>query len=81
MVAQGRDAPMRKMQGGQEMRDKATYFRSATGRITGDGMVEDRYDEDAMSPHCQARQPKFNQRPGSQHGPVIVYRAGEEPER
>ena len=36
------------------MRDKATYFRSATGRITGDGMVEDRYDEDAMSPHCQA---------------------------
>ena len=80
MVAQGRDAPMRKMQGGQEMRDKATYFRSATGRITGDGMVEDRYDEDWLPEHGP-RQPRFNQRPGSQHGPVIVYRAGEEPEK
>lgn len=63
------------------MRDKATYFRSATGRITGDGMVEDRYDEDAMAPYCQARQPKFNQRRGGEDGPVFVYRAGEEPER
>ena len=63
------------------MRDNATYFRSATGRIIGDGMIEDRYDEEAMAPYCRARQPRFNQRPGSQHGPVIVYRAGEEAER
>ena len=54
------------------MRDKATYFRSATGRITGDGMIEDRYDEEAMAVYCPAKWPKFNQRPGSQHGPVIV---------
>ena len=62
------------------MRDKATYFRSATGRITGDGVIEDDYSADWLPEHGP-RQPKFQHRRGGEDGPVFVYRAGEEPER
>ena len=80
MVAQGRDAPMRKMQGGQEMNPIISRDRNDDGRYVSAGIVEDDYSADWLPCHGP-RQPRFNQRPGSQHGPVIVYRAGEEPEK
>ena len=61
------------------MKPLYTRDRNDDGRYVSAGIVEDDYGEDWLPEHGP-RQPKFNQRPGSQHGPVIVYRAGEEPE-
>jgi len=57
--------------------------RNEYGRYVSAGIIEDNYDAESWpDPRQEALrygQPRFNQRPGSQHGPVIVYRAGEEP--
>ena len=61
------------------MKPLYTRDRNDDGRCVSAGMVEDDYSADWLPEHGP-RQPRFNQRHGSQNGPVIVYRAGEEPE-
>ena len=56
--------------------------RNIDGRYVSAGMVEDDYSADSWPdwlPEHGPRVPKFQPRRGGEDGPVIVYRAGEEP--
>ena len=55
-----------------------TRDRNEDGRYVSAGIVEDDYSEDWLPEHGP-RQPRFHPRKGGQDGPVVVYRAGEEP--
>ena len=60
------------------MKPLITRDRNEDGRYVSAGMVEDDYSEDWLPDHGP-RQPRFYPRKGGQDGPVVVYRAGEEP--
>lgn len=57
-----------------------TRDRNIDGRYVSAGVIEDDYSADWLPEHGP-RQPKFERRERGEDGPVIVYRAGEEPER
>lgn len=48
-----------------------------TGRIAGDGIIEDRYDDDEWQYGGYHHQSKFNHKPGGHDGEVIVMKASD----